>query len=309
MVQTLTLPQSDWQVTLTRLQQAGWPMAVADAEATISDPETEATLVRLRAAADAAPLPDIDLLTALGAGQMEIDLVQSIPEGIAVDRLLIGYNWVLVRAGKLCGIARSPDRGTEGARTIRPDAGFVGQELRQLAGYLLSLDPLSRALGLAAVNAFWNRADADYPSLAARGGFAAIEPPGDGLVIIGGFRGAQRRLPNARIVEREPKPGDIDAADAAPALQTAKTLAITAQTLMNASLTPLLKSAGSSARKLLVGPSAPLCPLLFEHGIDELSAAVILDADAAERFICESGTMIMRDEIARSAYLKKELMR
>lgn len=74
---------------------------------------------------------------------------------------------------------------------------------------------------------------------------------------------------------------------------------------MNGSLTPLLNTAGSGPRKLLVGPSTPLCPLLLDHGLDELSTAVILDPEAAERFVFESGTMIMRDKIARSAYLRK----
>ncbi len=55
--------------------------------------------------------------------------------------------------------------------------------------------------------------------------------------------------------------------------------------------------------RLLVGPSTPLCPLLFNFGLTELSGAVIIDADAAETFILESGTMIMLDHIAESRYL------
>lgn len=295
---TLSLPEIQWLQTIARLQEAGWPLETLGDKAKIDS-------LTLKKDPSAAPVADITILQSLGAGQVETTLVQSIPEGIAVDRLLIGFNWVLVRAGNLCGIARSPDRGTEGARTIRPDGGFAGQSLRDLAQNLLSLDPLARALGLAAINTFWNRPDASYPSITETGGFAAIEPPGDGLVIIGGFRAAQRRLPQARVVEREPKPGDIPAHEATPALQAAKTLAITGQTLMNGSLAPLLQNVGPGPHKLLVGPSTPLCPLLLDHGLDELSAAVILDPDAAERFICESGTMIMRDEIARSAYLRK----
>lgn len=294
----MSLPEDQWLQTIARLQEAGWPLETHGDEAQIHS-------LTLKQDPSAAPVAGGDILHALGAGQMETALAESIPEGIAVDRLLIGFNWVLVRAGDLCGIARSPDRGTEGARTIRPDGGFAGQSLRDLAQNLLSLDPLARALGLAAVNSFWNRPDANYPGIIETGGFAAVDPPGDDLVIIGGFRAAQKRLPKARVVEREPKPGDIPAHEATPALRAAKTLAITGQTLMNGSLTPLLNTACRGPRKLLVGPSTPLCPLLLDHGLDELSAAVILDPDAAERFICESGTMIMRNEIARSAYLRK----
>ncbi|MEM7391144.1 MAG: DUF364 domain-containing protein, partial [Verrucomicrobiota bacterium] len=214
-------------------------------------------------------------------------------------------NWTMVRTRRGCGVARSPDRGTQGARTLRPAEGFSGVDLADLAGYLKSTDPLSRSLGLAAVNAYWNRPDADYPEIVPQGGFARLQPPGTGLVIIGGFRGAQRRLPEARLVEREPKGNDIPAEQATTAIAEAKILAITAQTLMNGSLDLVLSAAGHRPHRILIGPSAPLCPPLLNHGVDEISAAVIHDADAAETFIHETGSMIMLDSIATSMYLKR----
>lgn len=230
-------------------------------------------------------------------------LAQSIPLGHRVDKVLVGHNWTMVRSGSLCGIARSPSRDTEGARSVRPDDGFKGMELRDLAAYLVSDNHLARSIGLAAVNCFWNHKDADYPELVEVGGFSGLEPPGDGVLIIGGFRGALRRLTNARIVEREPKfESDIHADDAAPYIAKAKVLAITAQTLMNDTLQGILDNAQNVPRRILIGPSAPLCPLLFNHGITEVSAVVVQDADAAEEYIGETGTM-MRDHIAKSVYL------
>lgn len=237
---------------------------------------------------------------------LENILSSSIPKGIIVDKVLVGHNWTLVRAGDLCGIARSPSRGTEGARTIRPDTGFKGMELADLAQNLNSDDDLARSLGLAAVNCYWNRKDADYPEIVEIGGFSGLEPPGEGVIIIGGFRGVLRRLPAARIVEREPKfEGDIPEGEAAPYIAKAKVLAITAQTLMNNSLHGILENGQNVPRRLLIGPSAPLCPLLLDNGLTEISAAVIQDADAAEEFIRETGTMIMHEHIAKSVYLRK----
>ena len=74
-----------------------------------------------------------------GYGKMEKMLAESVASDVYVDKVIIGYNWTLVRAGDLAGIARSPERGTEGARTIRPPEGFVGKPLRELAEYLLAL--------------------------------------------------------------------------------------------------------------------------------------------------------------------------
>lgn len=239
--------------------------------------------------------------------EMERVLANSIPSNIAVDKVIIAHNWTMIRAGNLCGVARSPDRGTEGARSIRPSEGFRGKSLQELAGYLCSSDSLMRSVGLAAINAWWNRKE--FVAEAAihespTGGLSAIQAPGDGVIIIGGFRGAQKRLPMSRIVEREPKPGDISVEDAPKAYQTAKHLAITAQTLMNGSLQSILDLSTMVSQRSLIGPSAPLCPLLFNFGLTEISGAVIIDPDAAETFILESGSMIMHDHIAQSRYLK-----
>ena len=240
-------------------------------------------------------------------GTMEQVLADSVVGDIPVDKVIIGLNWTMVRAGDLCGVARSPDRGTEGARTIRPPEGFIGKPLSELALYLCSSDSLMRSLGLAAINAWWNRKELlrEAKSYVSEiGGLSAIEAPGEGVVIVGGFRGTQKRLPLSRIVEREPKPGDILVEDAPKAYLKANTLAITAQTLMNGSLQTILQQSVSVPRRMLVGPSTPLCPLLFDFGLTELSGAVILDPDMAETFILESGTMIMLDNIAVSRYLK-----
>ncbi len=298
-----------WDQAALELSEAGWHLQTTADGIVVSLHDTEDPRVQVRLHEEkgsGAPAANgFAVLRAMGAGALETALCDSIPRGITVDRVVVGMNWTLVRAGSFCGIARSPARGTAGARTIRPREGFVGKELADLAAYLRSTDPLARSLGLAAVNAFWNRPDADYQEQVPVGGFSGLQPPGDGVIIIGGFRGAARRLPKARVVEREPKPGDIPATDAKTAINQAKILAVTAQTLMNGSLDPLLLGSENVPRRMLIGPSAPLCPLLLNHGLQEVSAVVIQDAGAAEAFICETGTMIMHDHIARSAYLRR----
>ena len=311
--------EAQFERTIEALKNAGWTIGDTPGQIGIVENEAEPatpvvpTIIRCQdpkhAQAVGAITPDtFAILEGLSLTGIETTLAESVPRGIAVDRVVIGFNWTLVRAGDLCGIARSPSRGTEGARTIRPDGGFAGQDLRNLAGNLKSLDPLRRSLGLAAVNAYWNRVDVpdaarDY--VAPRGGLASIEAPGDGAIIIGGFRGALKRLPKARIVEREPKPGDIPVNEAPEAYKSAETLAITAQTLMNGSLAPILAASHSVPQRILVGPSCPACPALFDHGIDEVFGAVIKDPDAAESFIVESGTMIMLDHIATNRTLRR----
>ncbi|WED23915.1 DUF364 domain-containing protein [Vibrio sp. JC009] len=305
--------------TLQQLHACGWSVGeVADQISQIpasqfsAESITGPCIIRCETEADVKHFDAIEpdsfaILTALGKARMEQELVESVADNIQVDKVLIGYNWTMVRAGQLCGIARSPERGTQGARTIRPKEGFGGKSLREIATYLLSSDALSRSLGLAAINAFWNRPE-PLPEISehlhTRGGLSAIPRPGDGVVIIGGFRKAQRRLPNSRIIEREPKPGDIAVEDAPKAYREASTLAITAQTLMNGSLESILEASSCVPERMLLGPSAPLCPQLLKYGLTEISGSVVVDPDATEQFICESGTMIMIPGLTKSVHLR-----
>lgn len=241
------------------------------------------------------------ILSALGGGAMEHDLARSVETDVLVDKVLVGLNWTMVYAGKYCGIARSPERGTEGARTILTEAGFRKRPLRDLANMICSTDTLSRSMGLAAINAFWNRpGDSTEKS-----GFARFDPPGDGLVIIGGFRGIRNRLPEAKIIEREPIEGDVPLKEVGETIANAQNLAITAQTLMNGSLEPLLRASSQVKFRMLLGPSAPLCPALLKYGLDEISGNSVVNQDATEQFILETGTMIMRDDLTQNSKITK----
>ncbi len=296
-----------WHQTVHELSAAGWYVEQGSDVLRIKASPSDKQGVLIQANKEVqnnAPMADgFAVLQALGAGQLECDLAQSVPGGITVDNIIIGMNWTLIRAGDLCGVARSPDRQTEGARSIRPVEGFADYDLADLAGFLKSTDPLSRSLGLAAVNTYWNRPAANYPGVKTWGGLSTLEPPGDGVVVIGGFRDILNRLPRAVIVEREPVGQDISVDNAGAVIANARTLVITAQTLMNASLAPLLAGATQVPHRLLMGPTAPLCPLLLDHGLNEVSALIITDPEAAESFVSQSGAMIMLDHLSRTVHL------
>ena len=246
------------------------------------------------------------ILIALGGGKIEQSLADSVDAAITVDKVVVSLNWTMVKAGKYCGVARSPSRDTEGARTIRPENGFKGQSLNSLAQLLCSCDGLSRSVGLAAVNAFWNRpkttrnqiSDMDW-------GFASVNPPGDGLVVIGDFGGINDRLPLAKIVEREPKAGHVPVDQAKEVIANAKILVITGQTLMNGSLEPLLRASDKVEMRILLGPSVPLSPVLFEYGIDRVNGMAIHNVKDMETFICETGTMIMLDNLVQKISINR----
>ena len=90
------------------------------------------------------------------------------------------------------------------------------------------------------------------------------------------------------------------AAQRPEACRMSAVLAITAETLMNESLDPILAANSAVLRRVLVSPGAPACPLALASGLDETASAEIVNLDAAETFVPETGTMIVLDRIART---------
>ncbi|MEM7721100.1 MAG: DUF364 domain-containing protein [Pseudomonadota bacterium] len=288
-----------WAQAVRFLSEAGWTLRDlpgGEVMLAVTDGPDLGLLLETRPAPD-AEIDGHGLLRAAGGGALDSVLADSVTATDTVEEVLVGFNWVFVRAGRYAGIARSPNRGTEGARTARPGEPIKGRPLRAMAGWLCSLDPLRRAIGLAAINAFWNTKDG--PTAKDKWGLARFETPGDGLVIVGGFRAAMDRLPMAKIIEREPMGRDVPVDQAGRVLAEANAIAITAQTLMNGSLEPLLARAAHIPVRLLVGPSAPVAPVVLDHGLTAVSGLCITDPDTARSFIAETGTMIAMDHMTK----------
>ncbi len=248
-----------------------------------------------------AILPDaFSILSALGGGKIERSLVESIDVDIGINKVIVGLNWSMVQAGDYCGIARSPSRGTQGARTIRPENGFKKESLKSLSKLIYSCDELSRSIGLAAINAFCNRPQETKLQENQKWGFASINPPGDGIVVVGDFGNEmKKRLPMAKVIEREPKQGQTPIAQANEVFANANKLIITGQTLSNGSLESILQSSHKAKFHMLLGPSVPLSPVLFNFGINQLCATAVHDIKATEKFISETGSMIMLDNLVQ----------
>jgi len=84
--------------------------------------------------------------------------------------------------------------------------------------------------------------------------------------------------------------GDLPAEAAPQIIPQADIVAITATTLINRTFDSLLVLCRPDAKVLLLGPSTPLSPILFEHGLDVLSGSVVEDIDAILPLIRQGAT-------------------
>ena len=297
--------KNQFNYELAQLEKFGWDIPIINAS---QKPNAPASIVVCENLDEAkkhnAILPDgFSILSALGGGKIEKSLVEGIGMDAGVDKVIVGLNWSMVQAGEYCGIARSPSRGTEGARTIRPQDGFKNKSLKDMAKLIYSCDELSRSIGLAAINAFYNRPKENIQEKQ-KWGFANINPPGDDTVIIGDFgKEMKKRLPMAKVVEREPKQNQVDATQAKDVISNTNKLIITGQTLSNGSLEPILLSSQEVKWRMLLGPSVPLAPALLKQGLNQLCGTAVHDIKATERFILETGSMIMLDNLVQKIAL------
>ncbi len=215
--------------------------------------------------------------------------------------MVVGLNWTLVRGPAGIGLAHTPARGTAGCRSVPRAGAHCGRSLAALAEFLDSDNPFETALGLAAANAVHNRFDLAAPD---DNGLDALDPAAGPSVVIGRFPGLERRLPDALVIEREPRAGEYAEDAAQELLPSAAQVLITASSLANGSFAGLLRLCGD-ARVVLVGPGTPLAPALFELGVDVLSGLIVTDPDAAPRIVAEGGAVSALKTCARYATLRQ----
>lgn len=207
-------------------------------------------------------------------------------EGIARS-VIVGLNWTLVIGPDGAGMAQTPPRGTAGCHGLPSPGRYAGQSLDALASLWFSNNVFEHAIAVAAVNAHWNRFDhPDNPV----NGLDLIEDHGERTVVIGRFPGLADRMTGVAVVEREPRPGEYPESALGTLLPAAKFVALTGSTVVNGSL-PGILTLCREATVLMIGPSTPLSPALFDLGVDILSGYIPVDLDAATEVIGQGGAV------------------
>jgi uncharacterized protein (DUF4213/DUF364 family) len=211
-----------------------------------------------------------------------------------VRRICIGLHWTAVAVvgpdGLRCGLASTiRAEGPHGTAEV-PQAGQLetlpALELARLA--LEASGPLA-GVGAAAINAMlppppppWHDVNAEL----VLGSMAA----GRRLVLVGHFPFVDRLRAGGQqltVIERQPLPGDMPESQAAGVVPEAEVVAITGMAWVNHSLEGLLSHVSPKARLMMLGPSTPLSPLLFERGFDILSGSQVTDAEGVLKAVSQ----------------------
>ena len=237
----------------------------------------------------------------------ERGIFQTLAAGVSglAERIIVGLNWTLVVGPYGAGMAQTPARGTAGCRSLPRPGTYAGQSLAALAALWESENVFEHAIAAAAVNAHWNRYDIEASAV---NGLDLIENRGERTVVIGRFPGVAQRYPGIAVVEREPRPGEYPESALPKLLAVAEFVAITASTLVNGSL-PGILGLCQNAFVILIGPSTPLSPGLFHHGIDVLSGFVARDVDKLARAVSEGAAVSALKPHGRYVTIRREKLR
>jgi uncharacterized protein (DUF4213/DUF364 family) len=236
------------------------------------------------------------------------DLLFSIQSDAPVRSVLVGVHWTVV-CSQVCGLASTlMSSHAHGEGNIKDVGNLHLKSARELSELALADNLLEASLGVAALNSLLEMDD--RPASLRNAVDVLIERGSAQRVALVGHFPFIPRLRQAAgqlwVIEQNPGQGEFPAEAAADLLPRADVVAITSSALINHSLDRLLAIAAPGALVMLLGPSTPLSPLLFDHGISILAGARVVDEEAALRTIAQGGSFQQVQGVKLVTYFREE---
>jgi uncharacterized protein (DUF4213/DUF364 family) len=210
-------------------------------------------------------------------------LLESLIEDAPVQQILMGAFWtavVLDTDPPRCGLASTlRAEGTGPWPPVREPGRLHLRSGRELAELLRSERLLEASIGMAAHNALL-QVDGSALTEANAEEYILARGTGKRVAIVGHFPFIDRVRAAASecwVLELRPGPGDLPADQADLVLPQADVVALTGTSLLNHTFDDLRALCRPDAFVLLLGPSVPMVPLLFDRGMDALSGTVVDD--------------------------------
>ncbi|MEJ2656743.1 MAG: DUF364 domain-containing protein [Desulfobacterales bacterium] len=207
--------------------------------------------------------------------------VEDIRQGIFHTGVLTRY----------CGLAATlPKDALEQEGPLVKEPGFLLDKTpRDLVQMAYSESILEAAIGMAAINSLL---EVDLDSCTELNAAELILQKGEGkkVAIVGHFPFLPRVREKAKalwVIEKNPRQGDFSEKQAGRLIPQADVVAITGTSLTNHTLEHLLRLCNTKSYIVMLGDTVPLCPVLFDYGVQALSGTKVIDADAALRCVSQ----------------------
>jgi uncharacterized protein len=220
------------------------------------------------------------------------DLIASLPDDVAVKSVQVGVHWTAV-CSHHCGLASTlVGSQPHGHAKVREVGRLHFKSAHELAEYARSDNLLEASIGLAAINSLL---DVDESKVVEMNAGEVLMQQGHGkhVALVGHFPFIPQLRASADklwVFEQQPSADEYPSEAAADLMPKAEVVAITSSALINHTLDRLLALCDPKALVMLLGPSTPLSPVLFNYGVSILSGTQVSDEAAALRTLCQGAT-------------------
>jgi len=193
---------------------------------------------------------------------------------------------------KHCGLSSTfREEGPSHDRGVRDVGNLTRKAALELAEYAKSESLLEASIGMATINSL---IDIDESRCVEKNAFEIILGKGQGknVAIVGHFPWIPKlkgKTRNLWVLEQRLREGDLPAKQADRILPQCDVVGITGTSFINHTLEGLLNLC-KEAYVLLIGPTSPMSPILFDYGIDAICGSKIIDPDQLIRSISEGAT-------------------
>jgi uncharacterized protein (DUF4213/DUF364 family) len=215
------------------------------------------------------------------------DLISSLSGDSVVREVYTCVFWTAV-VSKHCGLSSTfrdehPHHGM-----VRGVGDLRGKSALELAKYAKSDNLLEASIGMATINSL---IDIDETKCDVENALDVLIEKGEGkdIAVVGHFPWIPKLQKVARklwVLEQRPQAGDLPAEAAEDILPKADVVAITGTSLINHTAEKLLDLAKGSF-VVMVGPTSPLSPVLFDWGVDVISGSKVVEPEKVIRSISE----------------------
>lgn len=227
------------------------------------------------------------------------DLISAVRENDApVIDVRVGVSWTAVLS-KYCGVAKTYGIPVPHGNYTKDMGRLTEKSSLELAEYVKSWNLIEASIGLASINSMIEpRGRINVNAL----DIVIQEGKGKRITMVGKFP----RIEEIRKVAKElwvleldpylinPKLGIIPATAAEYLIPESDIVVITGSAIINKSMEHLLELCrkGKKPYVIILGPSTPLCDVLFDYGADLLAGVEVINPDGLLKKISQSGGMI-----------------
>lgn len=222
------------------------------------------------------------------------DLLSGLPrDPVPVRSVLVGVHWTAVCSSH-CGLATTiaEHKPHDHTTFVRNVGNLHLKSAQELARYSLSKNPLEASIGVAAINSLLDVDEQDAIEINAS---EVLIQKGEGknVALVGHFPFIPRLRTSAGnlwVIEQKSIEGDYPAHSASEFIPRADIVALTGSALINHTLEGLLGLCSPDAFVMILGPSTPLSPVLFDHGATVIAGSRVIDEAAVMRTVGQGAT-------------------